>query len=86
MEFLGPLTGPAQRLGKALMAQTPRILSERCVGCAICKNACPAQAITMKDRKARVSPGRCIHCYCCHELCPQKAVALKRGVLSRLLK
>lgn len=86
MEFLGPLTGPAQRLGKALMAQTPRILPERCVGCAICKNACPAQAITMKDRKARVSPGKCIHCYCCHELCPQKAVALKRGALSRLLK
>jgi len=86
MEFLGPLTGPVQRLSKALMAQTPQIRPQVCVGCGICKNACPAQAITMRDHKAHVSPGKCIHCYCCHELCPHKAVALKRGALSRMFK
>lgn len=85
MEFFGPLTPFMERLTKNLMAQTPKIRPQVCIGCGICKNACPAQAITMKDKKARVAPGKCIHCYCCHELCPQKAVALKRGVLSRLL-
>ena len=86
MEVMGPLAGPAQRLSKALMAQTPQIRPQSCVGCGICKNACPAQAITLRDGKARVAPSKCIHCYCCHELCPHKAVALKRGILSRLFK
>ncbi len=86
MEFFGPLTGPVQRLSKALMAQTPKIRPQVCVGCGICKNACPAQAITMAGRTARIDPKACIHCYCCHELCPQKAVGLKRGALSRMFQ
>ena len=86
MEFLGPLTGPAARLAKSWMAQTPQIRPERCVGCGICKNACPAGAITLEAHRARIDSRNCIHCYCCHELCPQKAVALKQGALSRLFQ
>ena len=85
-EFLGPLTGPASRLAKSWMAQTPQIRPERCVGCGICKNACPAGAITLEAHRARIDSRNCIHCYCCHELCPQKAVALKQGALSRLFQ
>lgn len=87
MEFFGPLTGTAQRLCKNLLSQTPRIREDLCVGCAICKNACPGKAITMTGTggKARVHPRSCIRCYCCHELCPQKAVELHRGWLGRLL-
>ena len=87
MEFLGPLTGTAQRLCKRLLSQTPSILADRCVGCAICKNACPGKAITMTGPggTAKVHPRSCIRCYCCHELCPQKAVELRRGWLGRRL-
>ena len=85
MEFLGPLAGPAKGLCKALLSQTPRIAPERCVGCGICRKACPGRAITLEGGRARIHPGSCIRCYCCHELCPQKAVALKRGLLGRLL-
>lgn len=85
MEFLGPLAGPAKGLCKALLSQTPRIRTDRCVGCGICQKACPGKAITLEKGKARVHPGSCIRCYCCHELCPQKAVALHRGPLGRLL-
>ena len=87
MEFLGPLTNTAQRLCKNLLSQTPRIQEDLCVGCAICKNACPGKAITMTGSggKARVHPRSCIRCYCCHELCPQKAVELHRGWLGKLL-
>lgn len=87
MGFLGPLTGTAQRLCKNLLSQTPRIREDLCVGCAICKNACPGKAITMTGTggKAKVHPRSCIRCYCCHELCPQKAVELHRNWLGRLL-
>lgn len=87
MEFLGPLTGAAGRLCKSLLSQTPKIREDLCVGCAICKNACPGKAITMTGSggKAKVHPRSCIRCYCCHELCPQKAVELKRGWLGKLL-
>lgn len=85
MEFLGPLAGPAKRLCKSLLSQTPRIRTSCCVGCGICQKSCPGKAITMENGKARVHPGSCIRCYCCHELCPQKAVELKRGPLGRLL-
>lgn len=87
MGFLGPLTRAAHRLTKGMLTQTPHIMEDRCVGCAICKNACPGKAITMtgKGGKARVHPRSCIHCYCCHELCPQQAVELRRGWLGRRL-
>lgn len=86
MEFLGPLAGPAKKLCKAILSQTPKIQPERCVGCSICQKACPGKAITLEGGKAKVHPGSCIRCFCCHELCPQKAVELKRGPLGRLLK
>lgn len=86
MEFLGPLAGPAKKLCKAILSQTPKIQPERCVGCGICQKACPGKAITLENGKAKVHPTSCIRCFCCHELCPQKAVALKRGPLGRLLK
>lgn len=86
MEFLGPLAGPAKKLCKAILSQTPKIQPERCVGCGICQKACPGKAITLENGKAKVHPASCIRCFCCHELCPQKAVALKRGPLGRLLK
>lgn len=87
MGFLGPLTGTAGRLCKQLLSQTPRIRTDKCIGCAICKNACPGKAITMTGPggKAKVHPRACIRCYCCHELCPHKAVDLKRNWLGRLL-
>lgn len=52
-----------------------------CIGCAECFNACPAQAIEMRSRKAYVDLKKCIRCYCCHELCPSKAIKIKRSFL-----
>ena len=88
MEFLGPLAGPAGKLCQRVLSQTPKIRTDACVGCGICKSACPGKAISMDGPggKARIDPRACIHCYCCHELCPQKAVALRQNWLGRYLK
>lgn len=50
--------------------------NDKCIGCGICKQNCPAGAITIKG-KARMDLKKCIRCYCCHELCPHKAIDLK---------
>ena len=85
--FLGPLTGPAAHLCKSALAQAPKVDASVCVKCGICRQSCPAQAISMSGPAgvARIDPKRCIRCYCCHELCPRQAVRLKKGLLSRLL-
>jgi ferredoxin len=53
------------------------VADKKCVRCGICKQNCPAGAITITD-KARMDYSKCIRCYCCHELCPHKAIRLKR--------
>lgn len=58
---------------------------ERCTGCGICRDNCPAEAITIVDRRARMDLSRCIRCYCCHEFCPQHAIELRRSAIARLL-
>lgn len=66
---------------------------ERCIGCALCAAACPAQAIYVEAAEntpeARFSPGeryakvyeinmiRCIFCGFCEEACPVEAVVLR---------
>ena len=54
---------------------------EKCIGCALCAAACPADAIFVEasentDEK-RFSPGeRCIYCGYCEDACPTQAIEL----------
>jgi len=49
--------------------------SERCVGCGICQNVCPADAISVEEI-AMVDLKRCIGCGSCIEQCPRGALSL----------
>lgn len=55
---------------------TVRIDSERCIGCGLCKNDCPAANIEVKDKKAGVIAQDCIMCGHCAAICPKGAVSL----------
>ena len=66
---------------------------ERCIGCALCAAACPADAIYVEaaenTNEARYSPGeryakvyeinmlRCIFCGYCEDACPTNAIVLE---------
>ncbi|MEW6443942.1 MAG: 4Fe-4S binding protein [bacterium] len=55
---------------------------EKCSGCGICSQACPAKAIVLEDKRPRMKPlgeNNCMACGDCAAICPEGAIALKAG-------
>jgi ferredoxin len=53
----------------------PWINEDLCVGCGVCVDDCPVDAIELKDdQKAFINEDECIRCGRCHDVCPQEAV------------
>jgi formate hydrogenlyase subunit 6/NADH:ubiquinone oxidoreductase subunit I len=72
-EYEAHLAGrcPAGRC-KALIAYT---ITEQCIGCTRCAQACPAQAIAPRPyERQRIDSSRCIRCGTCRSVCPSEAV------------
>ena len=62
----------------------PVAIPEKCVLCGICRDACPPEAISIRDQRLRVDYRECIRCFCCRELCPHGALNVEEGALLRL--
>lgn len=62
------------------------VINERlCKKCELCKDSCPADAITIKDEMSRIDSKLCVRCFCCHEICPYQAIFIKRNLFANLL-
>ncbi|RLI62399.1 MAG: 4Fe-4S ferredoxin, partial [Promethearchaeia archaeon] len=48
---------------------------EKCVGCGVCKNHCPADAIEIVEGKYTVDKDACVGCGDCIRYCPEGALA-----------
>ncbi len=51
-------------------------ITEKCVGCGICKRVCPAGCIQMINGRAVLNERDCQTCLACFHACPQKAVSV----------
>ena len=47
---------------------------EKCVGCGLCQEVCPAGAAVVEDGKSIVNQEKCIGCFECVSVCPETAV------------
>lgn len=52
----------------------PWVKQEECIGCGICLEKCPTNAISLKKGKAVIDMKKCIRCGKCHNVCPQGAI------------
>ena len=52
----------------------PWVDEEKCIGCNVCVERCPVDAISMENEKAKINMEECIHCGTCHSVCPSEAV------------
>lgn len=74
-----------------MLAPSPSLISDKCIGCKRCEEVCPEQGkvITMVRKGDKAKPvwnmKNCIRCFCCQELCPAGAIETKNTTLGKLL-
>lgn len=56
-----------------------QIQRDLCVGCGICHNNCPQDAISIINRKAFINREKCNDCGICLDICPRGAISIKNG-------
>jgi len=53
---------------------------DKCNGCGFCVKACPADAIELQDKKAKlVDHPECMACADCVAICPEKVITLVKS-------
>ncbi len=55
-----------------------KIVDDQCIGCSLCMNICPTQAIRVRKGKAKLMDNRCIDCGECFRICPVSAILIEQ--------
>jgi len=63
-----------------------RVRKDLCLGCGLCVESCPRQAISLKSGQAHIDQNRCNYCGLCLDVCPQGAIAELTPVSRRELQ
>lgn len=69
-----------------ILKPKPVFIHNKCTGCGICSDNCPAKVISMENERPNADLSKCIRCFCCQELCPSKAIDIKDRTVSRFIR
>ena len=50
------------------------VRQDLCIGCGLCRENCPQEAVSVQSGKAWIDQTRCNHCGICLDICPQVAI------------
>lgn len=81
-----PVPSTLRSVLRDCLTARPEVLVEKCRKCLVCRQVCPAGAISESGENPRIDYSRCIRCYCCDEMCPHGAITMRRPVLSRFFR
>ena len=51
-----------------------RVKRDLCLGCGLCVENCPQQAVSIVSATAQINQSRCNQCHRCLDVCPQGAI------------
>ena len=55
-------------------------ITDDCIGCTLCAQNCPADAIEMRPyERHEIDPDKCVRCGTCKSVCPTEAVRIETG-------
>jgi len=80
-----PMPRAVFRLLRRVLTARPVFDHDRCRGCGLCAEACPAKCLRMRGGVPAIATEKCIRCLCCQEACPHGAITVKSSWLARLL-
>lgn len=75
-QSVSDIQGLALKNAAPIMQAPPTVIVEACTGCGLCVTSCVYHALTLVDKKIRLTPELCAKCGLCISRCPTDALQL----------